>query len=223
MKPATNKHRATKAKLEALVASPGTPDEGKAAQKKLDRLLNNYDFSQADISKDDIFAGKFEPATAAAQIYTFAADYTVANAVKWAIEQSTGILCAYHGDRLMAQAAPSTANKLAGIALTISESMTKLWESYLKIAGTNPADRGVFIMGLYDGMMGELRPALLPSRSAKPEKIRKAKKKEIALAPGMELHPYSVAVGFGKQIRFSTPWNIIAAELEPLTRKEIEA
>lgn len=221
MKPATNKHRATKAKLEALIAAPGTEAEGKAAQKKLDRLLKNYDFSQADISKDDIFKGEFEPSNATAHIYN-CPDYSIASSVKWAIEEETGIRCEFRGAELVAQAAPSTANKLAGIAQTITESFLQLWKTYIAVPGTKEADRNVFIMGLYDGMMGEAKPALLPSRG-KPEKVRKAKKKAITTAIGIELHPYSIAVNFGKQIRFSTPWAIIAAELEPLTRKEIAA
>jgi hypothetical protein len=218
---ASNKTRALLAKLQALAAKPGTPDEGKAAEKKIAMLQKRYDFSQADISKDDIFAGKFKRATLAAHIYKFADDYTVANAVKWAIEYSTGIKCVWHGEELLAEAVPSSADKLANIALSVSESFRELWNQFAKVPGINAADRGVFIMGLYDGMMNEVKPELLPGRSAKPVKIARAKKKSVASPPGVALHPYSVAVGYGKQVRFSTPWNVIAADLENFIPKEI--
>ena len=76
-------------------------------------------------------------------------------------------------------------------------------------------------MGLYDGMMDELRPALLPKRNARPDKIKRPRRKAVAPMPQVALHPYSVAVGFGKQIRFSVPWNLIARELEQFQPKEI--
>ena len=218
---ASNKTRALLAKLQALAAKPGTPDEGKAAAAKIAMLQKRYDFSQADISKDDIFAGKFKPATIAAHIYSFASDYTIANSVKWAIEYSTGIKCVWRDGELLAEAAPSSAQKLAGIALSVSESFRELWNQFAKVPGVNSADRGVFIMGLYDGMMNEVKPALLPNRSAKPVKAARAKKKAVAAPPGIALHPYSVAVGYGKQVRFSTPWNVIAADLENFLPKEI--
>ncbi len=33
------------------------------------------------------------------------------------------------------------------------------------------------------------------------------------------IHPYTAAVGYGKQVRFSTPWNVIAAEMDQQTEK----
>ena len=76
-------------------------------------------------------------------------------------------------------------------------------------------------MGLYDGMMNEVRPAMLPGR-ATPGKVKRPRRKEVAPLPQIALHPYSIAVGFGKQIRFSTPWNLIAQELEPYKPKELK-
>jgi hypothetical protein len=225
-KPATRRARELMFKLESLAARPGTSSEGKSAAKKIARLKKRYDFDakapceQRDVK--DIFKGAFRAATEASQIYSFAGDYTIANSVKWAIEYSTKIKCVWRGGVLLAQAEPSTASKLHEIAATICSSFAHLWEEFSKCSGVNAADRGVFIMGLYDGMMDEVRPAMLPNRASKPSKIKRAKRKAIAPAPHVAVHPYSIAVGFGKQIRFSTPWNVIAKELEPFKPKEME-
>ena len=218
---ASNRTRALLAKLQALAATPGTEDEGKAAQAKVEKLQKRYDFSQVDVSKDDIFAGKFSPSPMAVGVFKFNGDCVIANAVKWAIEASTGIQCAWNGEELRAQAAPSSAARLADIALSVSESFRELWNQFAKALGVNPADRGVFVMGLYDGMMDEIKPALLPGRSAKPVRAARAKKKAVASPGGIALHPYSVAVDCGRQVRFSTPWNVIAADLENSVPKQI--
>jgi hypothetical protein len=226
-KPATRRARELMFKLESLAARPGTASEGKSAARKIKRLKKIYDFDakapceQNDVK--DIFKGTFRAASVASQIYSFAEDYTVANSVKWAIEYSTAIKCVWRDGVLLAQAEPSTAHKLHGIAVTIADSFRHLWEEFSKCSGVNAADRGVFIMGCYDGMMNEVRPAMLPNRASKPAKIKPAKRKAIAPAPQVAVHPYSIAVGFGKQIRFSTPWNLIAKELEPFKPKEIKA
>jgi hypothetical protein len=226
-KPATRRARELMFKLESLAARPGTASEGKSAARKIKRLKKIYDFEakapceQQDVK--DIFKGTFRAASVASQIYSFTDDYTIANSVKWAIEYSTKIKCVWRDGVLLAQAEPSTAHKLHEIAATICSSFGHLWEEFAKCSGVNAADRGVFYMGLYDGMMNEVRPALLPSRASKPAKIKPAKRKSVVTAPQVAVHPYSIAVGFGKQIRFSTPWNLIAKELEPFKPKEIKA
>jgi hypothetical protein len=80
-------------------------------------------------------------------------------------------------------------------------------------------------MGLYDGMMNEQRNAgqRLPSR-ARMAKTRKAKKKLVTHAPtspGLHIHPYTVALSLGKQIRFSAPLEQITAELEAVAKKHL--
>ncbi len=221
MKPATNAARALLSKLEALTQSPGTPDEGKAAQKKLDRLRKRYDFSQADVSKDDIFRKPFKVSSLAAPIARFeTADFDVGNAVKWGIEYAAGVPCRWRDGELLAQVAPSQAGELGGIASTISAAMLELWKQYAQ--AVNPLDRALFVAGLYDGMMNETRPLgqALPRRAdCRPVK---GKRRAVGHVAGFAVHPYTVAVGLGKQIRFSVPLAVIAADLQQQTTpKEI--
>jgi hypothetical protein len=76
-------------------------------------------------------------------------------------------------------------------------------------------DRGVFVRGLYDGMMNETRNTgqPLPSRPGL-RKRQKGRKGAAPRAAGLHVHPYTLAVGLGKQIRFSAPVEEVAAELE---------
>ena len=80
------------------------------------------------------------------------------------------------------------------------------------------ADRSAFLMGLYDGMMNETRSAgqRLPGRFHRAKK-RSARKSSDAA--GVNVHPYAIAVGLGKQIRFSAPLEQITAELEVVATK----
>ena len=50
-------------------------------------------------------------------------------------------------------------------------------------------------------------------------KTSKRKKRALPAAGGLNVHPYTVALSLGKQIRFSAPLEQIAAELEAATRK----
>jgi hypothetical protein len=188
MKPATPKARKLRAALAALVAAPGTPDEGKAAQKKLDRLNRRYDFTAPPaVSADDLFKGSFQPSRDAVPVATFTAGQgDIANSVKWAIENACRIPCLYslapiggegQGEGaivLKAQATPGTACQLATIAGTITASFETLWTEYATAPGTAAADRYAFLMGLYEGMMNETRPlgAPLPPRASKPAKLK---------------------------------------------------
>jgi len=90
------------------------------------------------------------------------------------------------------------------------------------VEGVSVNDRGVFVMGLYDGMMNEARNVgqRLPSR-ARVTKMRKAKKHAVTHARGLHIHPYTVALSLGKQIRFSAPLEQITAELEAVTQKHL--
>ena len=77
-------------------------------------------------------------------------------------------------------------------------------------------------MGLYDGMMNEVRNVgqRLPSRPGSTKKP-KGKKRPVSGTAGLHIHPYTVAVSLGKQIRFSVPLAQIAAELEAVTQGKI--
>lgn len=221
LKPANSRARALLKKLQAL-AERGIDGEKIAAQRKLDRLKAQFDFTVPDSSGAlDLFVGRFTHSGTARLIYSFGRhENDVANAVKWAIESAANITCIYRNTDLLAEATPATARKLAEIAGHIANSFRALVDKFGAIDGVNANDRGVFVMGLYDGMMNESRNAgqRLPGRAG-PKKMRKAKKGSVTHAPGLGIHPYTVALSLGKQIRFSAPLEQITAELEAVTRK----
>lgn len=221
MKPANAKACDLREKLQALV-DRGINGEKIAAQIKLDRLVSRFDWTGPDTRTADLFAGKFQKSSMAVPVCQFTGDnfFDVAPSVKWAIEHATGISCAFRERELLAEATPKTAQKLAGIAATITESFVSLWTKFQQ-AGANPMDCGVFIMGLYDGMMNEAKPDLLPSRAGRTI-IPKAKKRAVAAPKGLSLHPYGVAVGLGQRIRFNVPLNLITEELEQAINKQIQ-
>jgi hypothetical protein len=229
MKPANTKARALLGKLERLAdpANGATPDEMAAARRKLHRLKSRFDFSgPAPDETMDIFAGlQFKRhVRRAAHVHTFqAADFDVASSVKWAIEKATGIPCVFRGGDLLAETTPGTANKLAKVALHITQSFLTLLDQLSRLNGVTPSDRALFVRGLYDGMMndGRGRGESLPSRAAAHVKRPKTKKGAVALAPGLAIHPYTVALSLGKQIRFATPLEEITAELERATQLAI--
>ncbi len=230
LKPASVKARASLKKLQAL-AERGIDGERLAAQRKIVRLKAHFDFTGPDPAETpDLFAGSFQPSSKARRIYSFSAnEFDVANAVKWAIESATKITCSYRRGGLWAEASACTANKLTEIALHIANSFHTLVDQFGAVDGVNRNDRAVFVMGLYDGMMNDARNAgqRLPGRTGT-TKTRKSKKKPVTGAEkpvagdaGLNIHPYSVALSLGKQIRFSAPLEQITAELEAATRKQI--
>jgi hypothetical protein len=52
-------------------------------------------------------------------------------------------------------------------------------------------------------------------------KTRNAKKKAATHSAGLNIHPYTVALSLGKQIRFSASLEQITAELEAVTQKRL--
>lgn len=210
-------------KLEAL-AERGIDGEKLAAQRKIARLKARFDFSRPDeTQKTDLFFGHFKQSRTARKIFSFNADeFDVANSVKWAIESAAKVPCVFrHGD-LLAEAAPPTAKKLTEIAGHIAGSFRALIKKFSAVDGVSANDRNVFVMGLYDGMMGETRvvgqrlPGWAPEKKA-----RKGKKEPETKASGLHVHPYTVGSSLGRQIRFSVPLAQITAELAEATRKQI--
>src|SRR5260221_12111238 len=207
-------------KLEAL-AEQGVDGEKLAAQRKIDRLKARFHFDAAGRAETlDLFHGTFKRSSKARWIYSFLpSEIDVAKQVKWAIETSTSIHCLYRGCELLAEASASTASRLEGIAEHISQSFRALVAKFGALKGVSVADRGVFVMGLYDGMMNDLRDEgqPLPSR---PGVKRRGRAKQLAGTPatGLHVHPYTLAVALGKQIRFSVPLQEVAAELDGLAR-----
>jgi hypothetical protein len=220
LKPATSKARATLKKIQAL-ADRGIDGEKLAAQRKIDRLKALYDFDAPEAAETpDLFQGKFKRSSKAKWIYTFThAEFEVANAVKWAIEEATGIHCLHRESDLLAEAAASTATRLARVADQISRSFRTLVAQYSAATGVGSADRGLFIRGLYDGMMNDPRQTGQPLPGGPgPAKKKGTRKPKASAATGLHLHPYSVALGLGRQIRFSVPLEEITAELDDITR-----
>ena len=172
----------------------------------------------------DLFQGRFSRASKAKWIYSFPpGEFELGNAVKWAIESATGIRCLYCDRDLLAEAAPGTANRLTRIAEQISQNFRALIAKYSTVNGASVSDRQAFIMGLYDGMMNELRDIgqPLPSRPGSRRKSGRVKKPAVSPATGLHLHPYSLALGLGRQIRFSVPLQEITAELDGLVRARL--
>jgi hypothetical protein len=230
LRPANAKARALLAKLQAL-AERGIDGERIAAQNKIARLKARFDFGAPDPARTpDLFLGSFKRSTTARRVCSFAAgEFDLASSVKWAIESATKIPCVHRDGELLAEATPSTVRRLTEIANHIAHSFRALLEKFGAINGVSAQDRGVFIMGLYDGMMNEQRNAgqRLPSR-AKVAKMHKAKKRPVTPAPSapssapcLHIHPYTVALSLGKQIRFSAPLEQITAELEAVAQKHL--
>ena len=210
-------------KLQAL-AERGIDGERTSAQRKIARLKARFDFGGPDFAATpDLFLGNFKHSTTARSICTFGGDeFDVANSVKWAIESATKIRCVFRHGELLAEATPATARRLTEIGTHIAHSFRTLLHQFSAIDGVSVEDRGVFVMGLYDGMMNETRKVgqRLPNR-AKATKMPRGKKRPAAPAPGLHIHPYTVALGLGKQIRFSAPLEQIAGELEAIAQKRL--
>ncbi len=221
MKPANAKIRALFRKLQAL-AERGMDGEKAVAQRKLARLTARYDFGVlAANDTPDLFSGRFASSSAARRIYSFNSnELDVANAVKWAIESATRIRCVHRSADLLAEATPATARKLSEISDYITQSFRALLARFCGLDGVSAADRSAFLMGLYDGMMNETRSAgqRLPGGSHSGKK-RRTRKSPASDAVGVNVHPYAIAVGLGKQIRFSAPLEQITAELEVVATK----
>jgi hypothetical protein len=218
------KARALFKKLQAL-AERGVDGEKTSAQRKLERLKARYNFEEPDPAETlDLFHGNFKRASQARFIYAFTSrDFDIANSVKWAIETATKVQCVYRDGDLLAEATPGTANRLVKVANHIACSFRTLVD---KFSASNPhaaSDRNAFVMGLYDGMMNESRNVgqRLPSRPGR-TKGRKGKK-PVAPAPDLHVHPYTIALSLGRQIRFSAPLEEITAELEAATQKRLDA
>ena len=139
--------------------------------------------------------------------------------MKWAIESATRIRCVHRSADLLAEATPATARKLSEISDYITQSFRALLARFCGL-NVSAADRSAFLMGLYDGMMNETRSAgqRLPGRSQSGKK-RRSRKSPASEAAGVNVHPYAIAVGLGKQIRFSAPLEQITAELDVVATK----
>ena len=222
-KPATAKIWALHQKLHAL-AQRGVEGERETARGKLARLQARYDFSAPALADaPDLFSGRFARSSTARHIYSFKNNETaLASSVKWAIETATKVRCLHRRADLLAEATPATARRLSEISDHIAQSFRVLLDRYRVLDGVTAADRSVFLLGLYDGMMNEVREPgqRLPGRANFPKR-RRGRTGSAKSTAGMpaQAHPYSIAVSLGRQIRFLTPLAQIAAELEAVAPK----
>lgn len=219
MKPATPQAFKLRRAFQALVEQ-GIEGERESAAKKLARLEARYDFTK-DPEGPDIFNGTFERSATAVFLSSFGpGDSATAGFVKWAIERRVGIpaVWRYAGwdSQLYVEASSSCMPQLRQIATTIRESFASLWDKFAAVPGVATNDKGTFLLGLYDGMMSDdwQRGKPLPQRSAPRQRKVRARKKALAVGPAIALHPYSVALSFGAQIRLATPVAEIVGALE---------
>lgn len=211
MKPATTKARALLAKLEAL-AERGIDGEAEAALRKLDKLRKRYDFDAPIVRPEsDLFAGVFHRGPCAAPV-AIIPEPDIASAAKWAIEQVTGIACRFRGPELLAEADPATARRLGAIAGTVATSFRALWSQFVAVPGVNGAERGLFVRGLFDGMMDDARQAGQPLPARVPVKAKRGKGN--ATLATVAVHPYAVALSLGRSVRFGVPLPELGRELE---------
>ena len=213
-RPATPRARKLRTVLGALAVC-GVNGERTNAAAKLARLLKKYDFDARDNSEARLFDGQFYPDCTARRVWTFdPSQMDWAANVKWAIETGCKVACVLRGSDLLAEATPTTADRLCEITARITTGFGRLWEIFRAAPGANPSDRQTFLLGLYDGMMDEHRPegARLPARAAI-ARTAMAKRNALAAAPGFCVHPYTVAADLGRQLRFSVPLPEIEAEL----------
>ncbi len=221
--PSTTAARRLKVRLEALAAAPGTPEEGEAARVKLGRLLARVDFSVNREDVEGIFTGHFQKSNDARPV-CICTDPSLANQIKWALEESTGIPCLFRGQELFAQATPATAEQFKRIARTISEGFTRLWESFSTFPTVTHLDRGLFFNGLFDGMTNQPRKEgqMLPPRATIKGRGRKTKA-AVGHAAGIGIHPYSIALELGAQLRFRVPVQEVTNQLENKRPKQLGA
>lgn len=203
------------------LAARGINGEKENARVKLARLAERYDFTQKPVSMLDLFKGVFKRAPGFTVPVGTIAEMDIASAVKWAIEARTGIPCRFQGETLLAEATQGTARTLQGIVSTVAPAFLRLWQTY-EAAGGLRADRNCFMLGLFEGMMNEEREPgqPLPARGAEPRIKRRGKCPPPA--PGLAVHPYSLATRYGRQIRFSVPVAEVERELKDRLTRQIE-
>lgn len=217
----TTAARRLKVRLEALAAAPGTPEEGEAAKGKLERLLAKYDFTQNKEDREGIFVGNFQKSNDARPVI-LCGDPSLANQIKWALEQSTGIPCLFRGQELFAQATPATAEQFKRIAQTLQEGFERLWQSFSTFPTVTPLDKSLFWRGLGDGLSNtpRLQGEQLPKRAVIQGRGRKTKA-AVGHAAGLGIHPYSIALDLGQQLRFNVPVQEVTNQLEEKRPKQI--
>lgn len=222
MKPATETHWKLRRKLTELAAR-GIDGEKKAAADKLARLERRYDFSQPEPGGASIFAAAFKPSHYAIKLSAFSpGDQDIGSYVKWAIENGAKISAVWRPDGfdsvLYVEADSSCLPQLQRIVDTVRDSFRALWKQFADTAEVKTCERSPFYLGLYDGMMSDQWPTGKPLPAANDRAPKKGagrgKKTAVGQAIGLKLHPYSIGLGLGEQIRFAADIHDLSRELE---------
>ena len=228
--PATNAARMMREKLLRLAECDTAPDgERMAALDKIQRIERRYDFSgEPPPMEEDIFAGLkgahwSTPSGTSRKLATFANEHSeLASFAKWTLETQLGARCTLRtppdGIELFAETPADHVRKLQHICAMIERDFLNLWNEYASRPGSEAGARRVFLGGLYDGMADDPRKpgTLLPPVSA-PRMKRERRKRAVAVAPGLAIHPYTLAVELGRQIRLSTPIATVTKTLKERT------
>jgi hypothetical protein len=210
--------------LQELIAR-GVNGEVQAAREALAKLEARLDFS-GEVPEDakDLFHGvKVTKGGIARPVATFdGGGPGVSSFVKWAIASRLGVDGTWKdagGNKvtLLLEVTADSVAGLAGVAQHIAASFGALWNEFTRLPGATTNDARLFMRGLYDGMMHDERKdgERLPSRTpARPKRVRG--KRNIVNAPGLGIHPYSVAIEFGRRIRLTAPVETLCHELREL-------
>lgn len=210
-----------RAKLQRLAADGSTEHERHSAKVRLERLEGRIDFAIPVVMTGDIFATAAIPVRGDfhALKITMTADAPVAFFVKWAVEAGFQIECRWRTqpNRTMTLAAgiyPRSVPNVSKAAKHLAGSFEALWLAFLALPGATEQDCRCFMLGLLDGATGDERKqgeSLPPKRAETPAK--KGRRKAIALAPALSIHPYAVALPLGARVRLSAPPADLEADL----------
>lgn len=228
MNPANTKARLLREKLLALIAR-GVGGEADSAKRKLARLERAYDFTAPNPDGGDLFADALEGiaymhrGNDRALAETFA-DSELACFVKWAIQAAYGIegKLKENPDRtftLIVEAAAESMKTMNFIARTLHNAFRDLLAQFLALPGASTRDGRLFIRAVYDGCLNDEKAAgeRLPSPVA--AKVRKGRRRSLAVAPALAVHPYSIGLEMGRRVRLRIPIEQIAGDLK--NREEV--
>lgn len=208
--PPTQAHANLRAKLHALAHCEGAHrGEREGAGRRLVALEAKYDFTLTPES-DDVFSGIVGTVASgtAQKLMTFdSADSDIAALAQWALSHRYKVSMTIRtpdprANALWVEADAASLPALRKIADHIRAQFSALWRTMAGNPTVTAGDRRPFLLGLYDGMMDDPRApgSMLPARSF-PDVQRKGKKKALALAPGLAVHPYTLALDLGRRIR----------------------
>ena len=135
--------------------------------------------------------------------------------MKWILSERFGIAGILRGDSIRAQVRREDAERLRLTARSLFRDLAVLMAEFTRTPDAARASNQ-FVTGLYDGLMDDPRKPgqLLPP--AKSASLKKPKKAALTQAPGVSIHPYTLAVELGRSIRLATPAQALTAKIAAL-------